>query len=319
MSALRQLNKALGRALGLEVRRVGRRRDGDEDEHLWPESPAPESPAPDYSPTVVEIDRLLAKPVFLFAPVRSGSTMFRLMLNAHSRLYAPHELHIRRLKVRVSKALAQKSMDELGLQRGDLEHLLWDRVMHRELVKSGKEFIVDKTPSNAFAWQRIADCWPDARFLFLIRHPASIAASWHESKPRARTQSEATEDALRYMTAIEAARSALAGLTVRYEDLIADPESTLRQVCTALDVEFEPGMLAYGEATNNRFVKGLGDWRAKIRTGTVQPGRRLPAASEVPPVLVPMCRRWGYLPTGGDAERDGVATSDDGVRSHLRP
>ncbi|MBB4701543.1 sulfotransferase family protein [Sphaerisporangium siamense] len=239
-------------------------------------------------------DRLLTAPVFVMSPVRSGSTLLRAMLNAHSALHAPHELHVRRLTVGFGTALAEKAMAELGHNRADLEHLLWDRVLHRELVRSGKRYIVDKTPANAFAYKRIAACWPDARFVFLLRHPASIAASWFEAGAGSRTPEEAAADALRYMKAVQRARTALPGPTVRYEDLTADPEKETRAICAFLDLPWEPAMLAYGRP--DVVVKGLGDWKDKIRSGSVQPGRDLPQAEEVPEILRPMCETWGYLP-----------------------
>ncbi|GAA4966950.1 hypothetical protein HD597_003875 [Nonomuraea thailandensis] len=70
-------------------------------------------------------------------------------------------------------------------------------------------------PAHAFAFERIAACWPDARFVFLLRHPASIAISWHEASPDKRTPAEAAADALRYMKATERARKAPPGVTVR--------------------------------------------------------------------------------------------------------
>ncbi|MCK2215834.1 sulfotransferase [Actinomadura sp. ATCC 31491] len=239
-------------------------------------------------------DRLLRAPVFVISPVRSGSTLLRSMLNAHPDLHAPHELHVRRLSVDFGTSLAEKAMAALGHNKADLEHLLWDRVLHRELVRSGKRYIVDKTPANAFAYERLAACWPDARFVFLLRHPASIATSWHEASPDKRTPEEAAADALRYMKAVERARKALPGLTVRYEDLTADPEKTLRELCGFLAVDWAPGMLSYG--TPDVVTKGLGDWKDKIRSGQVQPGRELPGPDEVPDVLKGMARTWGYLP-----------------------
>jgi hypothetical protein len=239
------------------------------------------------------VDRLLHKPVFLLSPVRSGSTLLRLMLNAHTQLHAPHELHVRRLRVVPSTPLAVTAMDLLGHDEADLEHLLWDRVLHRELQLSGKRFIVDKTPSNSFAFRRIQTAWPDARFLFLLRHPASIAASWVDASAGRRTPEEATKDALRYMRALERARSNLPGLTVRYEDLTADPEKVTREICDFLEIDWEPGMLSYGESES--YVKGVGDWTEKIRSGSVQPGRRVPRDEDVPARLVPISRKWGYL------------------------
>lgn len=244
-------------------------------------------------PSHPELDRLLRRPVFVLSPVRSGSTLLRAVLGAHPRLHAPHELHIRRLTVQYTTSLSEKSMAALGHNQADLEHLLWDRVMHRELTRSGKEFFVDKTPSNAFAYARLATAWPDARFIFLVRHPGSIADSWAEASAGRRTYDEAVLDALRYMRAVQEARENLSGITVRYEDLTGSPEETTRRICDFLDVDWEPTMLQYG--SEGVFDKGLGDWKEKILSGQIQPGRELPEASEVPAPVREIARTWGYV------------------------
>ncbi|MBP2705120.1 sulfotransferase [Microbispora sp. RL4-1S] len=293
MTWQRKMNGALVKFAGVRLTRVGGPSPADSSPAAAPE----ELVRPPADPAA---DRLLEAPVFILSPVRSGSTLLRAVLNAHSELHAPHELHVRRLTVGFGTPLARKAMGALGHNQADLEHLLWDRVLHRELVRSGKRTIVDKTPANAFAYKRISTCWPDARFVFLLRHPASIAASWYEAAPDRRTREEAAADALRYMKAVQRARKALHGLTVRYEDLTADPERVTRSVCDFLGVVWEPGMLGYG--AQDVVQKGLGDWKDKIRSGAVQPGRELPAAEEIPEILRPMCRTWGYLPgKEGDA------------------
>ncbi|WP_306318185.1 MULTISPECIES: sulfotransferase [unclassified Streptomyces] len=295
MSLMRNMNRALTATTGLQVRRAPKERA------VAPAEPSPKSSSVKRGAATYRCtddpatDRLLRRPVFIMSPVRSGSTLLRMLLDAHPRLHAPHELHIRRLEVGYGSKLSQRAMDALDLGRGDLEHLLWDRVLHRELVKSGKDFVVEKTPSNAFVYQRIRDCWPDARFVFLLRHPVSIAQSWHEGDPEKRTYDEACADALRYMMAVDNARKGITGgHTVRYEELTADPEGRLRGLCTFLGVDFEPSMLEYGARDETQVQKGLGDWRDKIRSGSVQAGRELPQDDEIPEVLRPMCEAWGY-------------------------
>ncbi|MER7212497.1 sulfotransferase [Streptosporangium sp. NPDC020072] len=279
MNWQRTVSKALVRVTGFQLNRV---RDAPEEER-----------EPIRPPADPVTDRLLTAPIFVLSPVRSGSTLLRALLNAHSMLHAPHELHVRRLSVDFGTSLSKRAMEALGHNGADLEHLLWDRVLHRELVRSGKSFIVDKTPANAFAFERIATCWPDARFVFLLRHPASIAKSWHEASPERRTPQEAALDALRYMKAVQRARRALDGLTVRYEDLTENPRRETRRLCDFLGVPWETGMLEYGE--QEVLQKGLGDWKDKIRSGSVQPGRALPAPDEVPEALRPMAVTWDYL------------------------
>jgi hypothetical protein len=132
--------------------------------------------------------------------------------------------------------------------------------------------------------------------VFLLRHPVSIAQSWHEGDPEKRTYDEAAADALRYMKAVEKARRATTGgHLVRYEDITADPEKEMRRLCDFLDLAFDPAMLEYGRKDDSQVVKGLGDWKDKIRSGSVQSGRALPREDEIPAVLRPMCEAWGYL------------------------
>ncbi|MEU4577599.1 sulfotransferase [Nonomuraea sp. ATR24] len=239
-------------------------------------------------------DRLLRAPVFLLSSVRSGSTLMRVMLNSHSQVHSPIETHFRRITVGLTTEPVRQAMELLGHTHSDIEHIVWDRMLHRELARSGKPVLVEKTPSNVFAWRRIAACWPDARFLFLLRHPMSIVQSWHEADPVKRPMEEAVPRTLSYMTYLQEARTHLEGLTVRYEDVVADPEAELRRVCAFLGVEWEPSMLNYGERDHGGFVKGVGDWRDKIRSGTVVAGRPLPTDDELPPELREICGLWDY-------------------------
>lgn len=294
MSLARNLNRALTATTGLQVRRAPQAAKGKRPAR--PESA--ERPAATYRcPSAEELatDRLLRRPVFVISSIRSGSTLLRMMLGAHPRLHAPHELHIGRLEVTCANWFSERAMGALGLARGDLEHLLWDRVMHRELVKASKDFIVEKTPANAYMYRRLKDSWPDARFVFLLRHPESIARSWHETDPVKRPLDTAVTDVLRYLTAVEEARTADGdGFTVRYEDITDDPEREMRRLCEFLGVDYAPAMLNYGRKTGRELVRGLGDWRENIRTGTVQPGRALPKEDEIPERLRAMCAAWGY-------------------------
>ncbi|MEV7206591.1 MULTISPECIES: sulfotransferase [Streptomyces] len=297
MSLARNLNRALTVTTGLQVRRAPQAAKGKQSKKSAAAEPAARQPAAYRCPPAGELptERLLRRPVFIISSIRSGSTLLRMMMGAHPRLHAPHELHIGRLEVACTNWHSERAMSELGLRRGDLEHLLWDRVLHRELTRSGKDHVVEKTPANAYMYRRLKDCWPDARFVFLLRHPESIARSWHESDPVKRPHDTAVTDVLRYMTAVEEARTADAdGFTVRYEDITDDPEREMRRLCAYLDVDYAPAMLNYGRKSSAELVRGLGDWRENIRTGTVQPGRALPREDEVPERLRPMCAAWGY-------------------------
>ncbi|MFD0802007.1 sulfotransferase domain-containing protein [Streptomonospora algeriensis] len=102
---------------------------------------------------------------------------------------------------------------------------------------------------------------------------------------------------------------------MRYEELTADPAGELQRICDFLELDFEPQMLEYGDTTQGAFTKGLGDWKDKVRSGSVQPGRELPKADEVPELLLDISRKWGYLDdedtagAAGAGEREGAAAT----------
>ncbi len=239
-------------------------------------------------------DRLLDQPIFVMCTLRSGSTLLRVLLNSHSKIHCPHEIHLRYLGVDLESKWVERSMKEMGLDEERLEDLLWDRVLHRELTSSGKPRLATKTPNDVFIADRIKTCWPNAKMIFLLRHPAAIVKSRQDYQGEEADFDDNVALIRRYCEALEAARQQYDGVTIRYEQLTADPEATLRRVCAHVGVDFEPGMLEYGEQDHGRFKTGLGDWRDKIRTGRIQAAEAPP--EDVPEPLRPIAATWGYLP-----------------------
>jgi len=239
-------------------------------------------------------NRLVKQPTFVMSSVRSGSTLLRVILNSHSQICAPHELHLRVLRVTITKGFGKIAMKEMGLDERRLEHLLWDRILDRELKASGKQVIVDKTPNNVFGWARLREAWPDARFIFLLRHPAAIADSLFRASEVHDEQSAAVR-INEYVEAMEEARANLEGHTVKYEELVADPARVSAELCSYLGVPWEPTMLDYGSHNHGKFAKFIGDWSPKIQSGQIDSDIVLPTDDEVPPELREASRRWGYM------------------------
>jgi len=236
--------------------------------------------------------RLVPSPVFLLATMRSGSTLLRCLLDSHSEIRAPHELHLEGLRVDAPSSYAELAMDRLGLSQEDLQFLLWDRILQLELSRAGASVLVEKTPAHLTIWEQLHRCWPQARYIFLLRHPESVLDSLAELSP------QIGRDALAGAVAgqahqLEEARRCLTGETVRYEELIAQPAAVLRRLCRYLDLEWQPGMLDYGRFDHGPLEMYLGDYAEKIRSGRVLPGRPLPAG-EVHPALAEISRCWGY-------------------------
>ena len=237
--------------------------------------------------------RLVPDPVFVLSPIRSGSTLLRVLLNSHSEIRAPHEMHLRTLQVTMSREFTADVMADLGLDRDELEHLLWDRILHLELQRTGKSVIVDKTPANVLVWPRLARAWPQARYLFLIRDPSTIVESVTARRGGGDRDSAVTE-VCAYADRLDAARARLPGLLIRYEDLTSDPATTMASVCAELGVGWEPAMLDYGRVDHGRFRPFAGDWSENIRSGRIQPARPAPDPRSVDERVKAVARRWGY-------------------------
>ncbi|MEJ7876009.1 MAG: sulfotransferase, partial [Solirubrobacterales bacterium] len=113
-----------------------------------------------------------------------------------------------------------------------------------------------------------------ARFVHLIRDGRDVAVSrGARAVKRGRAATPASKEAKTWKRRIESAREQATEVEhyfeVRYEDLIADPEATLRRVCDFTDLDFDPAMLAYHEGARDRLSE-LSDLPGK--GGKVRPG-----------------------------------------------
>lgn len=256
--------------------------------------------------------RLTREPVFILSTVRSGSTLLRCILNSHPDVCAPHELHLRHLGVHLENEYVELAMTTAGLAPSELEYMLWDRLLHRLLTASGKRRIVDKSPSNIWIWRRLLECWPDARFILLRRHPGAIVESIVQADD-GRDRREATRQVVRAVDELDqAGRSLPRRIVVRYEALTADPTTVTKHVCNALGVPWAPAMLDYGRHDHGPLVYGIGDWSERIQSGHVQPARPAPPWSELSGTVRKMARRWDYEP---DSELNDDHRARSGRRS----
>jgi Sulfotransferase family len=217
---------------------------------------------------------------FVVGVGRSGTTLLRLMLDAHPMLAIPPETHfLPELVARArSGASALELADEIIAARNwpdfglDAEALR-DRIDSLErpsatavarcfyasyAERQGKPRWGDKTPIYVKRMRLIADVLPEARFVHLIRDGRDVALSRRRrgmgaGKPMAHA-------ATRWRRRIELARKQakrLRGryLELRYEDLVADPEPCLRSVCELCELEFDPAMLAHHERASQRLAE----------------------------------------------------------------
>lgn len=242
--------------------------------------------------------RLVRSPVFVLSHYRSGSTLLRAMLNSHPDICAPHEMHLGSFRVVPGIPVASGAIAQLGYTEQRLADMLWDRVLFDQLMSSGKSVIVDKTPQNTDRWRRIVSYWPEARFVFLRRHPVRVLESvrdWRAGEPDfderviARTMT-------RFARKMAAAQNEHGGFALTYEELTREPERVIGSLCEFLEVPWSADVISYGRKDHGPWLRGLGDWGAKIRSGTIAAAPPDPDYSDVPEFLRPVCDLMGYGP-----------------------
>jgi len=217
---------------------------------------------------------------FVVGVPRSGTTLLRLMLDAHPALAIPPETHFLPKLIRLCQDAEARDVDARGPALELLtEHRRWpdfglepDDVRVRleghgplspadaarafyeaYAAKNGKSRWGEKTPQYLKTMKRIGAAVPEAHFVHLIRDGRDVAlsllaVSWGPST----VEDAAVRWTSQIRRARRKARSVAHYTEVRYEGLVADPEPVVRRVCEFLKLPFEPSMLDYHEGAAER-------------------------------------------------------------------
>jgi hypothetical protein len=238
---------------------------------------------------------------FVVGLTRSGTTLLRMMLDAHRELTIPPETHfvpdlIKAARgagtpdallaaVASNRTWADFGISEPELRRrfeavtpgdaGEAVRAFFDAYAERQ----GKPRWGDKTPAYMLSVQRIGRALPEARFIHLIRDGRDVALS--QSARAINEQPPPSEQAARWVKRIGKSREQAAALVgaryveARYEDLVREPEATLRRICEFIDLDFDPGMLTYHERAAERLSEMAGELRAEGGHATQEAGYRV--------------------------------------------
>jgi amino acid adenylation domain-containing protein len=216
--------------------------------------------------------------VFLLSPFRSGSTLLRVMLAGHSRLFAPPELELlafatlgerRRIfsgRNRFAReGLLRAVMELRGCDADEAERIVgaaededlpvrsWYRCLQEW---SGGRMLVDKTPSYSLdpaTLGRAERLFERPLYVHLVRHPVATVESYVEARmdrvyeelpfaPAAQAQLVwllAHGNILRFLDGVPRERQH----RLRFEDLLREPHRQMADLGRFLGVGFEPGML----------------------------------------------------------------------------
>ena len=265
---------------------------------------------------------------FIVGAGRSGTTLLRLMLDAHPELAIPPETHFIHGVVKVCEG---ESDPRAAFIETLVTHRRWGdfQVEHGELgkrVASISPFNVgdglrafyalyaerfakvkwgDKTPAYIQRMRLVHGVLPEARFIHLIRDGRDVALSAKDLWFGPNSIEEAAEH---WRSIIDDARKQAPHLPyyieVRYEDLVSDPETTLRKICRFIHLKWDPVMLAYHEKAEKRLSEIYRDLTDRGGTGGVRgEDRKAIHALAVKPPQIERIGRWRREMPAADRER----------------
>ncbi|PEN09254.1 hypothetical protein CRI93_00555 [Longimonas halophila] len=218
-------------------------------------------------------------PIFIVGASRSGTTMFRLMLNAHPSIAIPDELSYFSLLGTlptpwnaplgtdqyvdlVDRFLDQNEpvltgVDRTALRRAILMHPAhtirtpYAVALDHWAAAQGKPIWGEKTPYNFFFVPELHDMFPEARFIHLVRDPRAAVHSMNGFKRCVPNTVINATNWRAFMqqgaTVLEATVPAHQRITIRFEDLTSNPDFVLQHLCAFLDVPFHSSMLSFHE------------------------------------------------------------------------
>jgi protein-tyrosine sulfotransferase len=243
------------------------------------------------------------RPIFILCTARSGSTLLRILLDAHPEIACPPELNL----CNIFEAI---SFSTNSVAAGDDEHGAGQRLataLSREVTeaivaaypkRAAKTRWCDKSLASIEKPELILSVYPEAQFICLYRECADTAASIKEAcewgyggygvEPYARMYAHNMAMALCMYWAdrVSAERKfedehPAVCLRIRYEDLVAEPEQTLGGLFDFLDVERTEREICSPGALASAGSPMPGDFKIryteKIDTHSVGRGWQVPA------------------------------------------
>lgn len=206
--------------------------------------------------------KLSDRPIFIVGSPRSGTTIMTQIIDAHPHIFCSmwetglFEIFDTMLQGHVAWVLKEHK-GAFPLDRSDL--LQWIRETVENLFlrlaeKCGKARWAEKTPVHVFHMRLIHELFPKAQFIHMIRNGYEVVRSLQQM-PWAPRQIRWSIQ--RWVESIKVGREFGASLPadqyceVRYEELVSDPEKTLKSICNFLGEPFAAQMLESHVPENN--------------------------------------------------------------------
>ncbi|MFT7560248.1 MAG: hypothetical protein ACI93R_002166 [Flavobacteriales bacterium] len=240
----------------------------------------------------------LSTPLFIVGPLRSGTTMLRLLMGNHPEIACFGEFECSVSQARGTSWPPLESFYEfVATDRQTKAHnFSVDKSLdYPALIKSFLAQASERNPSKIIGSSihsridLLPDIWPEAKYVHILRDPRDVARScigmgwvgnvYHGSKYWLEPET--------HWDILEGKVSEENRITVRYEDLVRNPEAELARLCEFLGLEYDERMLGIDE--NSTYSRPSGDyadqWKRKMSKREI---------SWVEAVCAPMMKKRGY-------------------------
>ncbi|CBE67978.1 putative Sulfotransferase domain superfamily [Candidatus Methylomirabilis oxygeniifera] len=210
-------------------------------------------------------------PIIVGAP-RSGTTLLRLMLDAHTDLAIPPETGFLATDQTFLHRLSRQEFADFieqfppgvpGWQDFCIPFPVWREALEAiepfSPVNAFRTFYRlyaarfskmrwgDKTPSYVFCMRQIKEMLPKSRFIHLIRDGRDVALSWRKTwfAPGQDMKTLASHWKQSVSAGLDSRKDGSHYLEIRYEELIQDTVSVLQRICDYISLDWQPAMLNY--------------------------------------------------------------------------
>jgi hypothetical protein len=203
-----------------------------------------------------------------FAPVRAG----RIDLSRHDAATRFARIVWEHPKVKMWDLEGPAPVPPNGLSHADAYRFAVEAPYHAYAGKHGKALWGDKTPYYLDHIEEILAVWPDAKFLVMIRDGRDVALSIRELPFGANNVWAAASEWARGIRIGRWAEERYPDqvMSVRYEDLTADPERHLREICQFLGLTFSTDMLSIEKAPRDVVEQDKESWFTNLWSGINQ-------------------------------------------------
>jgi hypothetical protein len=235
-------------------------------------------------------------PFFVVGNDRSGTTMLRLVLDRSAEAAVPPESmflvdfepvrksggledrakaadFVQRVwshpKVRLWGLPGPPPEVPAGLSHADAYRFAVESPFRAYAAAEGKRRFGDKTPLYLRYVDMLLEIWPAARIVVLVRDGRDVALSVMQVPFGPNNVWAAARSWARGIRLGREAERAHPGqvTTVRYEDLVSDPEPHVRTLCEFLGLTFRDDMLAVERSDPGKIVKDQAGWFTSIAHG----------------------------------------------------